>query len=124
MDKLLLTINSPDDLKRLSHNDLGQLAGEIREAVAWLRVHPEDQSLNPKLDATADHKAGVPACAYDRPARVEHRQLVVADGSDLEPHECAGSGLRTRRVRGPVRAVPVARAWSRGVGASQELSLC
>jgi len=29
-------------------------AAGIREAVAWLRAHPEDQNLNPKLDATAD----------------------------------------------------------------------
>ena len=27
-------------------------AAGIREAVAWLRAHPEDQNLNPKLDAT------------------------------------------------------------------------
>jgi nucleoside-diphosphate-sugar epimerase len=29
-------------------------AAGIREAVAWLRAHPDDQNLSPKLDATAD----------------------------------------------------------------------
>ena len=36
MDKLLSTINSPDDLKRLSHKQLEQLAAEMREALCRL----------------------------------------------------------------------------------------
>lgn len=36
MDKLLSTINSPDDLKRLSHGELDRLAGEMREALCRL----------------------------------------------------------------------------------------
>ncbi len=36
MDKLLSTINSPGDLKKLSHKELEQLAGEMREALCRL----------------------------------------------------------------------------------------
>lgn len=36
MDKLLRTIQSPDDLKRLSHKELEQVAGEMREAMCRL----------------------------------------------------------------------------------------
>jgi len=36
MDKLLSTINSPEDLKRLSHEDLKRLAAEMREALCRL----------------------------------------------------------------------------------------
>ncbi len=36
MDKLLSTINSPQDLKKLSHKQLDQLAGEMREALCRL----------------------------------------------------------------------------------------
>jgi 1-deoxy-D-xylulose-5-phosphate synthase len=36
MDKLLSTIHSPADLKRLSHAELAQLAGEMREALCRL----------------------------------------------------------------------------------------
>ncbi|MEN6450534.1 MAG: 1-deoxy-D-xylulose-5-phosphate synthase N-terminal domain-containing protein, partial [Thermoguttaceae bacterium] len=36
MDNLLSTIRSPADLKRLSHAELTQLAGEIREALCRL----------------------------------------------------------------------------------------
>jgi 1-deoxy-D-xylulose-5-phosphate synthase len=36
MDSLLSTINSPKDLKRLSHEDLGRLAVEMREALCRL----------------------------------------------------------------------------------------
>ncbi len=36
MDKLLSTINSPHDLKGLSHKELGQLAAEMREALCRL----------------------------------------------------------------------------------------
>jgi 1-deoxy-D-xylulose-5-phosphate synthase len=36
MDQLLSTINSPDDLKKLSHQELEQLAGEMREALCRL----------------------------------------------------------------------------------------
>jgi 1-deoxy-D-xylulose-5-phosphate synthase len=36
MDKLLATIRSPDDLKRLDHKQLEQLAGEMREALCRL----------------------------------------------------------------------------------------
>jgi 1-deoxy-D-xylulose-5-phosphate synthase len=36
MDNLLSTINSPGDLKKLSHKDLDQLAGEMREALCRL----------------------------------------------------------------------------------------
>ncbi len=36
MDKLLSTINSPEDLKKLSHKQLEQLAGEMREALCRL----------------------------------------------------------------------------------------
>ncbi len=36
MDKLLSTINSPGDLQKLSHKELEQLAGEMREALCRL----------------------------------------------------------------------------------------
>ena len=36
MDKLLSTINSPKDLRSLSHKQLAQLAGEMREAICRL----------------------------------------------------------------------------------------
>ena len=36
MDRLLATINSPEDLKKLSHKELGQLAVEMREALCRL----------------------------------------------------------------------------------------
>jgi 1-deoxy-D-xylulose-5-phosphate synthase len=36
MDKLLSTINSPEDLKRLSHEELSRLAAEMREALCCL----------------------------------------------------------------------------------------
>ena len=39
MDKLLSTINSPRDLQRLSHEELTQLAAEMREALCRLASH-------------------------------------------------------------------------------------